>query len=100
MISKPEKNNTPPDNPSPTIVVKLTDQGLINFNGKMVDIERLPARIENFLAKNETSTAVVIPGEKTQYEHVVKVIDQVKTFDQLNFHHLRKNMIVHLFALC
>ncbi len=49
----------------------------------MVDIERLPARIENFLAKNETSTAVVIPGDNTQYEHVVKVIDQIKTFNQL-----------------
>ncbi len=83
MISKPEKNNNPPDNPSPTIVVKITDQGLVNFNGKMVDIERLPARIENFLAKNETSTAVVIPGDNTQYEHVVKVIDQIKTFNQL-----------------
>lgn len=82
MISKPEKNNQP-SNPSPTIVVKISDQGLINFNGKMVDIERLPARIENFLAKNETSTAVVIPGDSTQYEHVVKVIDQIKTFSQL-----------------
>ena len=37
MISKPEKNNQP-SNPTPTIVVKISDQGLINFNGKMVVI--------------------------------------------------------------
>ncbi|MFD2168248.1 ExbD/TolR family protein [Thalassotalea euphylliae] len=81
-VTKPKSNKSNAKS-SPTIVVKISDNGLVNFNGKAVDIERLPARIENFLAKNATSTAVILPSYNTRHEDVVAVIDQVKTFDEL-----------------
>ena len=81
-VTKP-KSNKSPSNASPTVVVSISDSGIVNFNGKVVDIERLPARIESFLAENITSTAIIIPSHDTRHEDVVKVVDQVKTFDHL-----------------
>lgn len=81
-VTKPKANKSP-SNASPTIVVSISDSGIVNFNGKIVDIERLPARIESFLAENITSTAIIIPSTDTRHADVVSVIDQVKTFDQL-----------------
>lgn len=81
-VTKP-KSNKSPSNANPTIVVSISDSGVVNFNGKLVDIERLPARIENFLAENSTTTAIVIPSTETRHADVVNVIDQIKTFDEL-----------------
>ena len=82
LINRPDANNSKSNN-SPVILVKINDTGMITFNGKMVDIERLPARIENFLAKNPTESAVIIPSYDTSHEDVVSVLDQIKTFEQL-----------------
>lgn len=82
LINRPNKSQSNSPN-KPVIMLQINENGLIQFNGKAVDIERIPARIENFLAKNETSSAVVIPHANVTYDTVVKVIDQVKLFDQL-----------------
>lgn len=82
LINRPEASKSPKNN-DPIILVKINETGLITFNGKLVDIERLPARIENFLAKSQTQSAVVIPSYETSHEDVVKVLDQIKTFDHL-----------------
>lgn len=82
LINRPENNKAPKSN-NPMILVKIGESGLISFNGKLVDIERLPARIENFLAKSQTQSAVVIPSDETSHEDVVKVLDQIRNFDQL-----------------
>lgn len=60
LVNRPEASKSPKSN-DPIILVKINETGLITFNGKLVDIERLPARIENFLAKSQTQSAVVIP---------------------------------------
>jgi len=77
------KLNKAPSNDTPTILVQIDATGFVKFNGKRVDIERLPARIENFIAKNNSTSAVVIPEYDTRHEDVVQVIDQIKSFDQL-----------------
>ncbi|MDO7086692.1 biopolymer transporter ExbD [Pseudocolwellia sp. AS88] len=82
LVNRPEASKSPKNN-DPIILVKINETGLITFDGKLVDIERLPARIENFLAKSQTQSAVVIPSYETSHEDVVKVLDQIKTFDHL-----------------
>lgn len=82
LVDRP-KANKPSKNDNPIVVVKISSTGLITFNGKPVDIERLAARIESFLAKNESTTAVVIPSYETTHNNVVKVIDQIKKFEHL-----------------
>lgn len=82
LVNRPKMNQSSSDN-TPAIIVQISETGIVSFNGKLVDIERLPARIENFIAKNNSTNAVVIPKYKTRHEDVVRVIDQIKTFEQL-----------------
>jgi len=82
LVNRPKADKAPASD-NPVILVKISERGLINFNGKLVDIERLPARIENFLAKSQTQNAVVIPSNDTSHKDVVRVLDQIKTFVHL-----------------
>jgi len=81
-VNRPKMNKSSNDN-TPTMIVQISETGMVTFNGKLVDVERLPARIENFIAKNNSTSAVVIPTYDTRHEDVVRVLDQIKTFEQL-----------------
>jgi len=82
-INRPKSQKSNSNNNTPVIVVTISETGLVSFNGKIVDIERLPARIENFIATNNTNSAVVIPEFDTKHEYVVRVVDKIKTFDHI-----------------
>ena len=56
MVNRPKLNKASNDS-APAMAIRITDSGIVSFNGKIVDIERLPARIENFLAKNDSTSA-------------------------------------------
>jgi len=83
LINRPKAQNTPPANNTPTVVVQIGETGLVKFNGSFVDIERLSARIESFLSTNQTNSAVVIPHDEVTHEMVVKVLDEIRSFEQL-----------------
>jgi biopolymer transport protein ExbD len=82
VVNRPKMNKSSSSD-SPTMLVQISETGIVLFNGKQVDVERLPARIENFIAKNNSTSAVVIPKYNTRHEDVVRVIDQIKTFEQI-----------------
>ncbi len=82
LVNRPKLNKAPSGN-TPAMLIQINDTGLVSFNGKHVDIERLPARIENFIAKHNSKSAVVIPNYDTSHNDVVRVIDQIKTFEQI-----------------
>jgi len=81
-VNRPKANKSAKSD-APVIVVTISDSGLVSLNGKLVDIERLSARIESFLATNSTNSAVVIPSYDTSHDDVVQVIDKIKNFGQL-----------------
>ena len=82
MVNRPKMNKS--QNPSaPAMLIKITDSGLVTFNGKAVDIERVPARIENFIATNDSNSVIVIPSYDTRHEDVVSVLDKIKEFEGL-----------------
>ncbi|WDE13079.1 ExbD/TolR family protein [Thalassomonas haliotis] len=68
---------------SATIMVHIDQHGIVYFNNKAVDIIRLPARIEYFIANNPTKHILLRPHEDTRYEQVVAVLDQIKPFTRL-----------------
>ncbi|GAA5140304.1 ExbD/TolR family protein [Thalassotalea piscium] len=82
LINKPKPNKNP-SAATPMVLVKITESGIVSLNNKIVDIERLPARIESFLAENATTSAVVIADYKTNHKDVVSVIDKINEFPQL-----------------
>ena len=75
LVNKPDGGKS--ENNNPILLIKINDNGIFSLNNRITDIERLPANIENFLATNTVSTAVVIPSYDTNYDKVVKVIDQI-----------------------
>ena len=77
LVNKPDGGKS--ENNNPILLIKINDNGFVSLNNRITDIERLPANIENFLATNTVSTAVVIPSYDTNYDKVIKVIDQINT---------------------
>lgn len=83
LVNKPKAKNNPSQVNTPTVVVQIAETGQIKFNGRLVDIERLSARIESFLSENQTNNAVVIAHHDATHNMVVKVIDSIRSFEQL-----------------
>jgi biopolymer transport protein ExbD len=76
LINKPDAGKANQNN-TPILLIRINDNGIVSLNNRITDIERLPANIENFLATNPVSTAVVIPSYGTNYDRVVKVMDKI-----------------------
>lgn len=83
LVNKPESNKVNSSN-NPIVVINIDENGLVHMNNRIIDIERLPANIENYLSKNKTNTAVLIPHKNTNYEKVVAVLDQIQLINQLS----------------
>lgn len=81
-VLKPESKTTETIN-KPNMVINISEDGLIRFNNKLVDIERVPSRISQFLAKNDTTTVLLIPEADVSYDLVVAVMDKIKSYSQL-----------------
>ena len=70
-------------NQSDNIMIHIDENNFLYFNNKAVDILRLPARVEFFLANHATSTIIFRPHENTDYQRVVEVLDQLKQFKRI-----------------
>lgn len=70
-------------NKSSNIGIHIDANNIIYFNNTPVDIERLPARIEYFIANNPTDNILLRPHKDTNYQQVVSVLDQIRPFKNL-----------------
>ncbi len=75
--------NRPPDNPptnqpSKALSIRIDADGQIQMAGRIVDIRRVVANTQTFLAENNTTTAAIQAHEDTEHGIVVEVMDQVK----------------------
>ncbi len=68
---------------SDNIMIHIDENNMIYFNTKPVDIERLPARVEYFLANHPTKNIIFRPHKNTNYQKVVEVLDQLQQFKKL-----------------
>ena len=71
------------DSKPTTIVIDIDQNDIVYFNGKAVDIIRLEARIEYFIANNPTEDILFRPHEETKYQKVVDVLDKIAPFKRL-----------------
>jgi biopolymer transport protein ExbD len=78
-ISRPKDSNTPPP---PTNVqslsIRVEEDGSIVVNGRQVDIRRVEANIQSFLAENNQESASVQAHPKAKHGDVTEVINEVK----------------------
>jgi biopolymer transport protein ExbD len=83
FLVKKSEDNSSANNKSSNIGIHIDSNNIIYFNNKPVDIERLPARIEYFIANNPAEMIIFRPHEDTHYQKVVDVLDQIKPFKRL-----------------
>jgi biopolymer transport protein ExbD len=78
-VNRPKDSKTPPP---PTNVkslsIRLNEDGSIVVNGRLVDIRRVEANIQSFLAENNQDSAAVQAHPKAKHGDVTEVINEVK----------------------
>jgi biopolymer transport protein ExbD len=75
--------NRPPLNSEPTptktsLSISINEEGQIMMLGRIVDVARVVANTQSFLAENTTTTAAIQAHENAEHGLVVSVMDQVK----------------------
>ncbi|MBT0585885.1 ExbD/TolR family protein [Alteromonas oceanisediminis] len=76
-VNRPKDNNSP-QKPSKALSIQIDELGQIRMNGRQVDIRRVVANIQTFLAENNTDSAAIQAHEDTEHGTVVEVMNQAK----------------------
>ncbi|WP_100644436.1 ExbD/TolR family protein [Alteromonas facilis] len=76
-VNRP-KNDNKPTQPSKALSIQIDEFGKIRMNGRDVDIRRVVANIQTYLAENNTDAAAIQAHEDTEHGVVVEVMNQAK----------------------
>lgn len=76
-VNRP-KDNSESNQPSKSLSIRIDETGEIQMNGRPVDIRRVVANTQTFLAENNTDSAAIQAMEGTEHGVVVEVMNQVK----------------------
>ncbi|MFT4937823.1 MAG: biopolymer transport protein ExbD [Paraglaciecola sp.] len=78
-VSRPKDSNTPPP---PTNVkslsIRIDADGSIVLNGRIVDVRRIEANIQSFLAENNQDSAAIQAHPKAKHGVVTEVVNETK----------------------
>ncbi|AXR07758.1 ExbD/TolR family protein [Salinimonas sediminis] len=77
-VSRPEDNQSNNNQPSKALSIRIDETGTITMGGREVDIRRVVANAQTYLAENNTDTAAIQADENTEEGVVVEVMNQVK----------------------
>jgi len=76
-VNRP-KDNQNTNQPSKSLSIQIDQHGTIKMGGREVDIRRVVANTQTFLAENPTDSAAIQAHEDTEHGMVVEVMNQVK----------------------
>lgn len=76
--NRPPENQPETNQPSKALSVRIDADGTIHMVGRVVDIRRVVANTQTFLAENNTTSAAIQAHEDTEHGVVVEVMDQIK----------------------
>lgn len=76
--TRPPESDSPPPPNSKSLSIRIDESGQILMNGRIVDIRRVVANAQTYLANNDTDSAAIQASENTAHGVVVSVMDQVK----------------------
>jgi biopolymer transport protein ExbD len=77
-VNRPEDNQAKNDKPSKALSIRISEDGTIMMGGREVDIRRVVANTQTYLAENNTDTAAIQADEEAEHGVVVEVMNQVK----------------------
>ncbi|WP_394221625.1 ExbD/TolR family protein [Alteromonas gracilis] len=77
-VNRPEDNQAKNDQPSKALSIRIDANGTIMMGGREVDIRRVVANTQTYLANNNTDSAAIQAHEDSEHGTVVEVMNQVK----------------------
>ena len=77
-VNRPEDNQAKNDKPSKALSIRIDADGSIMMGGREVDIRRVVANTQTYLAENNTDSAAIQVHEDSEHGTVVEVMNQVK----------------------
>ena len=77
-VNRPEDNQAKNDKPSKALSIRIAADGTIMMGGREVDIRRVVANTQTYLAENNTDSAAIQAHEDSEHGTVVEVMNQVK----------------------
>ena len=77
-VNRPEDNQAKNDKPSKALSIRIAEDGTIMMGGREVDVRRVVANTQTYLAENNTDTAAIQADEEAEHGVVVEVMNQVK----------------------
>jgi biopolymer transport protein ExbD len=78
-VSRPKDSNSPPPPTNvKSLAIRIDADGSIVLNGRTVDIRRVEANIQSFLAENNQDSAAVQAHPKAKHGVVTEVINETK----------------------
>ncbi|CAB9495387.1 MULTISPECIES: ExbD/TolR family protein [Alteromonas] len=77
-VNRPEDNQAKNDKPSKALSIRIAADGTITMGGREVDIRRVVANTQTYLAENNTDSAAIQAHEDSEHGTVVEVMNQVK----------------------
>ncbi|AEE21186.1 ExbD/TolR family protein [Paraglaciecola chathamensis] len=78
-VLRPKDSNSPPPKTNvKSLAIRVNQDGTIMMNSREVDIRRIVANIQSFLAENNTDSAAVQAHPKAKHGVVTEVINQAK----------------------
>jgi biopolymer transport protein ExbD len=77
-VNRPEDNQAKNDQPSKALSIRIAADGTIMMGGREVDIRRVVANTQTYLAENNTDSAAIQAHEDSEHGTVVEVMNQVK----------------------
>lgn len=78
-VNRPKDSNTPPPKTNKkTLAIRIDENGTIVMNNREVDIRRIVANIQTFLAENNTDSAGIQAHPKAKHGIVMEVMNQAK----------------------
>lgn len=75
-VNRPKDQQQQTNDKSDAVSILINASGQIYMNNQLVDVERVNARIQNYLAEVDTDVAVVKAAKTAPHGIVVKVLDQ------------------------
>ena len=78
-VLRPKDSNTPPPKTNvKSLAIRIEQDGTIVMNSREVDIRRVEANIQSFLAENNQDTAAIQAHPKAKHGLVTEVINETK----------------------
>ena len=77
-VNRPDENQSNNNQPSKSLSIRIDANGIITMGGREVDVRRVVANAQTFLAENNTDSAAIQADKDTEHGLVVEVMNQVK----------------------